>query len=157
MKIGILSIIISSLVLTACQKTQLQFGQPDATPVMHDNLGNVRENMQLEPLAPISKTAPKQKAQTQLSAKPQAETTATAPKNPIPAPTTVQQEQQQEVATTWQPNEALLIRGTELLLGLQSELGKKPSMLQMQNRLQTHMGLNTAQANQLIAHVGMNQ
>lgn len=154
MRIGILSIIISSLVLTACQKTQLQFGQPDATPVMHDNLGNVRENMQLEPLAPISKTAPKQKAQTQLSAKPAVETTATAPKNTISPPTTVKQEQ--EVATTtWQPNEALLIRGTELLSGLQRELGKKPTVLQMQNRLQTHMGLNIAQSNQLIAQVGM--
>lgn len=155
MRIGILSIIISSLVLTACQKTQLQFGQPDATPVMHDNLGNVRENMQLEPLAPISKTAPKQKAKTQLSAKPSVETTATAPKNPISPPATVKQEQEVATTTTWQPNEALLIRGTELLLGLQSELGKKPTILQMQNRLQTHMGLNMAQANQLIAQVGM--
>ena len=167
MRLGLFAISMLSLALVACQKTEFQFGQPDTTPVMHDNLGNTRENMQLEPLAPISSNtenldkvaAP---AVQRVVSKPQPKINNNAPNVAI-APAPIEQpvtlplpSSNPNVATSnWQPNEALLIRSNELISGLHKELGKKPTTAQMQQRLQTHMGLNPVQAQTIIAALGM--
>lgn len=50
----------------------------------------------------------------------------------------------------WQPNEVHLIRGNELISGLQRELGRKPNIDEMRKRVQSHMGLSAAQAQNLV-------
>lgn len=55
--------------------------------------------------------------------------------------------------SNWQPNEVHLIRGTELINGLQRDLGRKPNAIEMQQRLQSHMGLSDLQAQQVISHL----
>jgi len=60
-----------------------------------------------------------------------------------------------DTSSTWQPNEAHLARGGELILGLQHDMGKQPSVNDMQSRLQTHMGLSSAQAQKLITTLGL--
>ncbi len=60
------------------------------------------------------------------------------------------------VLSNWQPNEALLIRSNELIAGLQRDIGRKPNNTEMQQRLQTHMGLSAAQAQQVITVLGLN-
>ncbi len=142
--------LLSTIGITACTKTEFQFGQPAETPVMHDNMGNMRENMQLDPLAPISdkgednsiakpiKTVqPKIELKTQITSKPIKE-----------APATI--EQVASPQDGWQPNEALLFRGMEILSGLQQEVGTAPSTDAMLQRLQTHMGLSADHASKLI-------
>lgn len=163
MRFGLFAVTMFSLALVACQKTEFQFGQPDKTPVMHDNLGNTRENMQLEPLAPISSTENLDKviapAPQRVVSKPQPKANPVTPNVITPAeqPVTLPlPTSNPNVATSnWQPNEALLIRSNELLSGLHKELGKKPTEAQMQQRLQTHMGVNATQAQQIIAALGM--
>lgn len=175
----ITTLVLSTLVLSGCEKTNVQFGQSNETPVMHDDLGNVRENMKLEPLAPISDSshtqeniAPAVKAAPKV-AKPKVlipkvntneiastepasnvPTTALAPATPAPA-TALAAPATAAVKNDWQPNEALLIRSNELLFGLQKELGKKPTVAEMQKRLQSHMGLTATQAQVVIAALGL--
>jgi len=60
-----------------------------------------------------------------------------------------------ETHNAWQPNEAHLARGSELIMGLQRDIGRQPSRTEMQNRLQTHMGLSSLQAQKLISALGM--
>lgn len=67
--------------------------------------------------------------------------------------------QNQEIPVTnvlsdWKPNEAQLIRGHELIAGLQRDIGGKPNMLEMQQRIKTHMGLSEVQSQQLIMALG---
>ncbi len=171
----ITTLILSTSLLVGCEKTNLQFGQPNETPVMHDDLGNVRENMQLEPLAPISQdssvletpaTPPANKIaqpkRTSPKVKPNelaitnAPTTHNLPTvNNAPPPSTATTNLSTNIQNTWQPNEGILIRSNELLFGLQKELGKKPSVAEMQKRLQTHMGLTAAQAQTVITELGL--
>lgn len=61
----------------------------------------------------------------------------------------------QSKISNWQPNEASLFRGKELINGLQRELGRQPNQAEMQKRLQTHMGLSAVQANKLVAALGL--
>lgn len=56
---------------------------------------------------------------------------------------------------TWMPNEVHLIRGNEIIEGLQRDIGRKPTLMEMQQRLQTHMGLSAPQADQIIATLGL--
>ncbi len=161
MKFGIYTVIVlSTLTLIGCEKTELSFGQSNETPVMHDNEGNVRENMKLEPLAPISENTPIAPAPQKI-AKPKTlpkldNTAHNIPTTPTPTtPVTPEPSAlSTNVASQWQPNEALLIRSTELIAGLQRELGKKPSPTEMQQRLQTHMGLTATQAQTVISVIG---
>ncbi len=51
--------------------------------------------------------------------------------------------------SSWQPNEGHLIRGNELISGLQREIGRKPTTAEMRARLKSHMGLSAAQAEKL--------
>lgn len=60
-----------------------------------------------------------------------------------------------DTSSNWQPNEAHLARGGELIMGLQRDMGKQPSMSDMQSRLQTHMGLSSTQAQKLISALGL--
>jgi hypothetical protein len=55
----------------------------------------------------------------------------------------------------WQPNEGQLVRGGELVMGLQREIGRQPSSGEMQNRLQSHMGLSSAQATKVLEELGL--
>ena len=61
---------------------------------------------------------------------------------------------QQVTNLNWQPNEGHLIRGNELIGGLQRDIGRKPSATEMQSRLQSHMGLSATQAQKVIAALG---
>lgn len=58
------------------------------------------------------------------------------------------------VLNNWKPNEAQMIRGNELIAGLQKDIGRKPNSDEMQQRLKTHMGLSDAQSQQLITLLG---
>lgn len=58
------------------------------------------------------------------------------------------------VVDLWQPNEAQLARGSELILGLQEEYKRSPTAHEMQKRLQTHMGLSPTQAQKVIVALG---
>jgi hypothetical protein len=78
----------------------------------------------------------------------------------IPAPI-AQQESPKPVAIAapqpnnhWQPNEVLVMRGAELIKGLQRELGRQPTDSEKQNRLQTHMGISGLQAQKVIERLG---
>ncbi len=53
--------------------------------------------------------------------------------------------------TNWKPSQILLIRGNELIGGLQKEIGRKPNKEEMLKRLQSHMGLSSDQAQAVIA------
>lgn len=64
---------------------------------------------------------------------------------PVNAPT--------PVISNWKPNEVHLIRGAELINGLQRDLARKPNVAEMQQRLQSHMGLSESQAQQVISHL----
>ncbi len=78
--------------------------------------------------------------------------------NPIDSPIAVQEEPIKDVGKiveTWQPNEALIIRGKQLIIGLQRDIGREPNVGEMQQRLQTHMGLSLAQAQKLMAELGL--
>ncbi len=57
--------------------------------------------------------------------------------------------------SNWTPNEVHLIRGNELISGLQRDIGRKPTQVEMQQRLQTHMGLSAPQAERVIATLGL--
>lgn len=165
MKFGFVAIMLVSMIsLSACTKTEFEFGQSNKTAVMHDSMGNVRENMQLEPLAPISENK-----ETPIMESPA--TQIVQPKLPKIQPTpksTISRKNEEQVPfkqdqppinpinlqDDWHPNEALIIRGSELLIGLQKELGTKPDDLQKQQRLQSHMGLTSSQATKLILEIG---
>lgn len=62
-----------------------------------------------------------------------------------------------QVVDLWQPNEAQLARGNELILGLQEEIHRNPTAHEMQKRLQTHMGLSPTQAQKVVAALGHKQ
>lgn len=161
MRVGTLTIaIISSVLLCSCTETKFQFGQPYETGVMHDDLGNVHENTQLDPLIPISgntqpsKTPEDEPTKIAQPRKPRPKVQTSAPENiASDSPRTITNNQALS-SNNWQPNEALLIRGTELIHGLQRELGKKPSPNEMQQRLQSHMGLSNTQAQILLSTLG---
>lgn len=171
MRLRISTIIISSILCVGCgSKTDFQFGNtvPSPTPSMHNDLGNVQENEPMNILAPISEAAPEvmpvepNKVVQPRRLKSAINSTANlapekAPAEIIsPAPQLAPPQQvAQPAPANWQPNEALLIRGNELLNGLQKEQGKKPSIAEMQKRLQSHMGLSAAQAMQLITALGL--
>lgn len=58
------------------------------------------------------------------------------------------------VIDLWQPNEAQIARGNDLILGLSSEIARAPTPYEMQKRLQTHMGLSKTQAIKVITALG---
>lgn len=172
MKLGILAITItSSILLIACKNVDVEVEQPlpSETSQMHNDWGNMYENTQMNVLAPLSKntetTEEKAIAETepvQIPApvkKPRikSSTTASIPPAPAtaPAPSSPQMAQTLPPQQDWQPNEALLIRGNELITGLQRDIGRKPNLTEMQQRLQTHMGLSAPQAQQVIAVLGL--
>lgn len=172
MRLRISTIIISSILCVGCgSKTDFQFGNtvPSTTPSMHNDLGNVQENEPMNVLAPISEAPASEQAIPAEPVKlvqpkklrPTISVTANAALEKISEdiPPPAQQIAQPQLAppapTNWQPNEALLIRGNELLNGLQKEQGKRPSIAEMQKRLQSHMGLSAVQAMQLITALGL--
>lgn len=170
MRLGILVITISSLTLVACNKTTYQFGNtvPAPTSSTHNDLGNVQENTPMNIIAPLSENNPNnetlpsepKKIVQPNKLKPAINSTAnnTVTNNIEPAaPITIPAPEQiaRPAPTNWQPNEALIIRGNELLSGLQREIGKKPTVNEMQKRLQTHMGLSAPQAQQLLGVLGL--
>lgn len=55
------------------------------------------------------------------------------------------------VVDLWQPNEAQIARGQDLIDGLCEEINHAPSMQEIERRLQTHMGLSKTQAQKVIA------
>jgi len=61
------------------------------------------------------------------------------------------------VVDIWQPNEAQIARGNELIGGLRSEINRDPTEYEMQKRLQSHMGLSANQAKKVIAALQLNQ
>lgn len=62
----------------------------------------------------------------------------------------ISKETQAPVIEIWQPNEAQIARGGELILGLKTEIKREPTKHEMQKRLQTHMGLSATQAEKII-------
>lgn len=54
------------------------------------------------------------------------------------------------ILSNWHPNEAQVIRGKELIAGLQRDIGHQPNTTEMQQRLKTHMGLSDLQSQHLI-------
>lgn len=170
MRLGMIITLAASILCVGCgSKTDFQFGNtvPSTSPSMHNDLGNVQENEPMNVLAPISEAAPEVipaepvKVVQPKRLRPAINTTANAApeKTPTeilaPAQQIAQPQLAQPAPTNWQPNEALLIRGNELLNGLQKEQGKKPSIAEMQKRLQSHMGLSAAQAMQVITALGL--
>lgn len=162
----------SSILLTAC----VTFGQPpyaqNENPMSPDPLyaeDPTKIPVKMEPAvnqdsdettnAQTTQPAPKK-----VKACPKkTNTNATSSITPLPAPeSTVQMVKQEPIAqpvptlSNWQPNEALIIRGHELITALQRDIGRKPNASEMQQRLQTHMGLSAAQAQQLIVTLGIN-
>lgn len=81
--------------------------------------------------------------------------TVVAIETPAPTPTAPPVQTVAAPKNNWIPNEVHLIRGNELISGLQRDIGRKPTPLEMQQRLQTHMGLSASQANQVIATLGL--
>lgn len=55
------------------------------------------------------------------------------------------------VIDLWQPNEAQIARGQDLIDGLHEEIGHNPSFHEIERILQTHMGLSKTQAQKVIA------
>lgn len=120
----------------------------------------VAENVQPEPsIEPMRKPAKRAAVQTELLkdvASAPANTPATPPTTvppvePIATPQPIHKE-----ASNWQPNEVQLIRGNEIITGLQREIGRKPAAKEMQQRLQSHLGLSESQAQQVISSLGLN-
>lgn len=62
-----------------------------------------------------------------------------------------------KVVDLWQPNEAQLARGDELILGLREEIKREPTLHEMEKRLQTHMGLSPSQAHKVILSLRLTQ
>lgn len=58
---------------------------------------------------------------------------------------------QPPVVDLWQPNEAQIARGQDLLEDLREEINHSPSTSEMERRLQTYMGLSNTQAQKIIA------
>lgn len=55
------------------------------------------------------------------------------------------------VIDLWQPNEAQIARGQDLIDGLCEEISHAPSIQEIERRLQSHMGLSKTQAQKVIA------
>lgn len=161
----------SSILLTAC----VTFGQPpyaqNENPMSPDPLyaeDPTKIPVKMEPAVnqddESASTQAPQPAPKKVKACPKkVSTSSTSNIAPLPAPESsvqmVKQEPPAQPAPTlsnWQPNEALIIRGHELITALQRDIGRKPNVSEMQQRLQTHMGLSAAQAQQLIVTLGIN-
>lgn len=146
-------VFISNIFLTACATTQAN--TPQAQMPSHSVAATIT---QLEDPAPITTDVELAATEEQLEPivikkKPQvakkvipqdtpSQPIATAPQPtlaPAPAPAN----------TNWKPNEVHLIRGSELVNALQLNLGRKPTIAEMQQLLQTHMGLSPDQAQQI--------
>ena len=56
--------------------------------------------------------------------------------------------------SNWQPNEGHLMRGKELIKGLQRALGRQATAEEMQKRLQSHMGISSTQAMIILHKLG---
>ncbi|HSX21104.1 MAG TPA: hypothetical protein VLG38_08305 [Gammaproteobacteria bacterium] len=165
MRLNIAALTLASLFLVACQNTEFRFGDPQPTEVgaMHNDLGNTHENIKVDPLMPISENEHLNIVPSNAESKPLKIVQPKRPKleqiaQPAPIAAPVPEQAPSTAAApsaNWQPNEALIIRGRELLTGLQKEIGKKPSITEMQKRLKTHMGLSAEQSQQLIAILGL--
>lgn len=159
MKSGLLVLAITSCIgLNACTMVDPDTIEKQDPPVLSENvqpeptITTIVAEPEIPAATPV--TVPKKKLRP-IAAAPASEitnTTSTAPTpttpivEPTPAPA--------PVLSTWQPNEAYLFRGQELISGLQRDMGRQPSQQEMLQRLQTHMGLSAAQAQQIIATLG---
>jgi hypothetical protein len=118
------------------QKDKTEPSPPLDTTDQQSNLGTKKRRINKE-IAAVATDAAQLPANA-VAPTPTAPTTTTAP-----------------IASNWKPNEILLLRGNELIAGLQKEIGHKPSAEEMQKRLQSHMGLNAEQAQGVIASLGL--
>lgn len=158
MKIAILiGLSISGALMSGCASNNVAMSKPKASV---DNTQQVAIIAAPEPLNsnPEVTPEPPKPVVRRTAVIPQVETVIVAteipaiPEPPIstpPAPVIA------EPKSNWIPNEVHLIRGNELISGLQRDIGRKPTLLEMQQRLQTHMGLSAPQANQVIATLGL--
>ena len=58
--------------------------------------------------------------------------------------------------TNWAPNEGQLVQGGQLIMDLQREISSRPSLSQMQSRLETRMSISRSQAKKIIEELGLN-
>ena len=142
-------ILATALALSGCASTN-----PEATSTTADT--NMQDSMsppaatEIPPessIDPAPTTKPRRRARA---------TDTTIPGTPGTPEAAASQttEQLSNAVSKWQPNEGHILRGNELMIGLQREIGRQPTVTEMQNRLRTHMGLSAAQAQKLIATLG---
>lgn len=139
MKIAILVCLgISNVLISGCSSTQQQLDNtPDiaiATPPI-----SVEETIQV--------AKPKPTVRRVMVVPP--------PNEPVAATEIIPEPPKSTLKSDWVPNEVHLIRGNELIKGLQKDLARQPTLSEMQQRLQTHMGLSAPQADQVIATLGL--
>jgi hypothetical protein len=162
MKIAILICLsMSSMIISGCgsnKATQRQQMHTDKVAVVETN--GVTENIQVA--TPVPQTAeiipesPKPIVRrVTLATSPTEVVTAEIPEQPIATPAPAPITAIATPKTNWIPDEVHLIRGNELISGLQRDIGRKPTTLEMQQRLQTHMGLSALQADKVITTLGL--
>ncbi len=62
---------------------------------------------------------------------------------------------QRPAANNWQPNDGHIVLAGEIVMNQQRELGRRPSVQEMQQKLQALMGLSAAQASTIIDEMGL--
>lgn len=158
-------LVVVSILLTGCSsdthKTTIGFKDSpraltvaiqtvEVTPTKESEVDTADATPSIESIAeaaPIAETpllAPRKKISTAIK-EVVIEQPAILITEPVNAPT--------PVISNWKPNEVHLIRGAELINGLQRDLARKPNVAEMQQRLQSHMGLSESQAQQVISHL----
>lgn len=60
-----------------------------------------------------------------------------------------------EAVNDWEPNEGHLVRAGELVMDLKRDLGRAPTVGEMQNYLQANMGLSSSEANKVLEELGL--
>lgn len=140
-KLGL--IIVASSILSACNNPQTtNNGNTAQIESSAQAVATVETPTVLEPTI-IVEEKPKKTRRAKLTVQ-----ESTGNENPVLATTTMPEN---PAVNHWEPNEAHLFRGGELVNGLRKELGRQPSTAEMQKLLQTHMGLSPTQAQKLLA------
>jgi hypothetical protein len=71
-------------------------------------------------------------------------------------PTTYGVEHKEHDATNhWEPNEGQLVQAGDLVMNLKRELGHQPTATEMQNYLQTNMGVSSEHAHTILDELGL--
>lgn len=60
-----------------------------------------------------------------------------------------------DAANDWEPNEGQLVRAGDLVMNLKRELERQPTSSEMQNYLQTNMGVSSEEAHIILDELGL--